>query len=172
MEPATNKHRETNMTIPSAILPAIALFKQSEIAYNADQKDVWRSLRSTARKILTKSGCSRVGSGDYRVVYTLPDSPNVIKIARNPLGIEENLAAVNNWHKAERLNVNSRLAKLVEHEPNGWWILQEHVSETTPSSVATLKYELREAGLVINEVNRDSIGMRNGSAVLLDYGGV
>ena len=121
--------------------------------------------------MLTKSGFSHIGSGDYRTVYAIPDAPRVIKIAKNTLGVKENLAAIENWRQAEQLNVDCYLAELHEYSSDGWWILQEHISETAPPTIAPLKDTLTEAGVTIAEVNRHNVGTRNGSAILLDYGG-
>jgi len=102
------------LDIPSTTSTAIELFKQAETAYSAGHKHIWRALRSIAREMLTKSGFAHIGSGDYRTVYAIPDAPHVIKIAKNPLGVKENLAAVGNWRQAERLNVDCYLAELPE----------------------------------------------------------
>lgn len=159
-------------TIRPAITDAVELLQRAETAYDNDNKETWRSLRADAKSVLTEAGLQQIGSGDYRLVYARPDGDRVLKVARNPLGTSENLAAVDNWQQAVRLEVDNRLAELYEHDPNGWWVLQERVTHTAPPSVQPLTHTLRAAGLSITDITIHNVGQRDdGTFVLFDYGG-
>ena len=160
------------MDIHTTVSDAVELLKRAEAKYDAGNKDAWRALRADARTALTEAGLQRIGSGDYRVVYRLPNDDRVLKVAKNPLGTTENLAAADNWQQAVRLQVDEHLAELHEHDPDGWWLLQERVSQTAPPSVQPLKHTLRDAGVSIDEITIHNVGQRtDGSFVLFDYGG-
>jgi hypothetical protein len=95
----------------------------SSLIHDRALPNKWRE--KTDIKSLLKA-CSRfkyLGDGRGRVVYAL-NSRKVVKIAKNTLGINQNL---NEVELSLRYNNSSILAKVLESSPDGLWVVAERV---------------------------------------------
>lgn len=165
--------------------------KKRTRAYSEDNNLDPQELKDRVRDLMSKNGFSRVGSGDYRVVYG--DENTVVKLAWNKLGIKENKSEFRNWEKyrdreVEQINgegtckAKNYLAELYKCQRNKFgWILMEKVEDGADNVTVKEAKKIREtfsnSGIEIDEISPYNMGrayrddLSKQVPVVFDYGG-
>lgn len=160
-------------------------------AYGDDTELEPEDLKEQVQGLMSKNGFSRIGSGDYRVVYGGEET--VVKIAWNRLGIKENKAEYRNWRRikdteVERIDNNGTckareyLAEIQGFQDNKFgWILMERVQDgldnVTSEEAEKVREQFERSGIKIDEIEPYNMGrcyrtnLSKEVPVVFDYGG-
>jgi hypothetical protein len=160
-------------------------------AYDEDNELEPQKIKQQIEEIMSEIGYSRIGSGDYRIVYG--NESRVVKIAWHDAGVRENKSEIQNWRHIKHIPVKklnspgkcearNYLAELIDYDANNkGWIVMERVSigsnNVTTEEAKELRNNFSDAGINIDEVNpynmgrkyRENIGEK--VPVVFDYGG-
>jgi hypothetical protein len=160
-------------------------------AYDEENELDPSQIKTQIRDIISTNGLTKLGRGDYRIVYG--NEEKVAKIAWHNLGIRENKSEIENWNRIKNFSVkklNSQgeckaknyLAEIMDYDINSYgWIIMERV-QTGPNSVTTEEAErlrriFSDSGINIDEIKPYNIGRKyrdefgKNIPVVFDYGG-
>lgn len=182
------------MQVPRDSLSRIATLQNKRtVAYNDENDLNPESIRDEIEYIVDSEGYTKVGSGDYRIVYS--SNEHVVKIAWNSLGKEENRAEFENWKNikntpVESIDGNNRmkarryLAEVYEDCYDGSnfeWIVMERVktgsSNVSHDEARRLRQSFSDSGISISEIKPYNIGRKShddlerDTIAVFDYGG-
>lgn len=160
-------------------------------AYNDSTSLNPEDLKQELEDLMSKSGFSKVGSGDYRVVYG--DEDTVAKIAWNQLGLNENKSEYMNWNRIKNTTVGRINGKgtceareyvgeiYSCHNNKFGWLLMERIrvgfNNVTPEEADKVRQSFEEAGIHIDEIEPYNMGrcyrkeLSEEVPVIFDYGG-
>lgn len=146
--------------------------RQRTKAYDEDNKLDPDNIKDKIRSKMNNVGYSRLGSGDYRVVYGSED--HVVKFAWTNRGTQENRDEVTNWRHINGLQmsridgdgeckVREYLAHIIDQDvENFGWILMERVDtgadNVTIDEANRLNESLSAIGVNINEIKPYNMG--------------
>lgn len=182
------------MNIPEDTLSRLASLQTERTRAYSDENDLTPdNIRDEIQDIADSKGYSKVGSGDYRVVYRSKN--HVVKVAWNRLGRKENRAEFENWRHIKNIpvhNINGEgtvkarryLAEIYENHydaSNFGWIVMERVKtgmdNVTHDEAKSLRESFSDAGISIAEIKPYNIGRKTHddlgeeTIAVFDYGG-
>ena len=171
--------------------------KRTDAYTNSDDPDEYRDKIDT---LTDKHGYTRLGSGDYRVVYGAEN--HVVKVAWHKPGVRENRAEYDNWVAAADVEVicaendqsyidsttvdearaegevcpaRRYLASIERIADTGGWLIMNRVAASDSNvrvrETDKIRSVLSEQGLYIDEIAPYNVGRVDGRPVIFDYGG-